>query len=483
MLDIEVNIDAEKRVSVLSGISLVFRRELTMIRAREVSAAFLFSISILSGLHSAVSYAAPTDVKEQEEQSEQGLPLDQLRNFSDIFARIKSDYVEQVSDKELLENAIRGMLSGLDPHSTYLNTDEYKELKIGTTGQFGGLGIQVGMENGYVKVISPIDDTPAYKAGIKAGDLIVNLDNKPVKNMSLNDAVKLMRGKPGSKIKLSVMREGSDSPINFELERAIIKVKSVKSHLLEPGFGYVRISTFQSKTAKHLKVAIEDLLEENKAPLNGLIVDLRNNPGGVLNAAADVSDLFIDQGKLVYTQGRVSNSYFEFNAKSGDILNGAPMIVLINAGSASASEIVAGALQDHKRAVIMGEKSFGKGSVQTIQELRNGGAVKFTTARYFTPGGRSIQAEGIEPDIEIKDMQLMAEVKNGVSKITEADLSGHLSNPSDRKEKNNESKDESDSELNNIVNKLRNDYKVHEALNLLKGMHILSATKRTSIGE
>lgn len=454
-----------------------------MIRARKVSVALLFAVSILCGMVLNVSYAASTDVDMQENQSEQGLPLDQLRNFSDIFARIKSDYVEQVSDKELLENAIRGMLSGLDPHSMYLNIDEYKELKIGTTGQFGGLGIQVGIENGYVKVISPIDDTPAYKAGIKAGDLIVNLDNKPVKDMSLNDAVKIMRGKPGSKIKLSVMREGNDNPINFELERAIIKVKSVKSYLLEPGFGYVRISTFQAKTAKHLKAAIEGLLQKNKAPLNGLIVDLRNNPGGVLNAAADVSDLFIEKGRLVYTQGRIDSSYFEFNAKPGDVLNKAPMIVLINAGSASASEIVAGALQDHKRAVIMGEKSFGKGSVQTIQELRNGGAVKFTTARYFTPNGRSIQAEGIEPDIIIKDMQLTAEVNQGFSKIKEADLSGHLSNPDDQMEKDIETKDASDNELNDMANKLRNDYKIHEALNLLKGMHILSATQDAAVGE
>jgi len=452
-----------------------------MTRVRAISPTFIFIVSILSGLLSNSCYAASSDLENKVKQSEQGLPLAQLRNFSDIFARIKSDYVEEVSDKELLESAIRGMLSGLDPHSTYLDTEEYKELKIGTTGQFGGLGIQVGMENGYVKIISPIDDTPAYKAGLKAGDLIINLDGKPVKDMSLNDAVKVMRGKPGSKIKLSVMREGTDAPIRFELERAIIKVKSVKSYLLEPGFGYVRISTFQSKTAKHLKSAIESLMD--KAPLNGLIVDLRNNPGGVLNAAADVSDIFIEKGKLVYTQGRVSNSYFEFNAKSGDILNKAPIVVLINAGSASASEIVAGALQDHKRAVIMGEKSFGKGSVQTIQELRNGGAVKFTTARYFTPSGRSIQAEGIKPDIEIKDMRLTAEIKNGISKIKEADLSGHLSNPDENAEKDKGAKNENNTELDDIIKKLHNDYKIHEALNLLKGMHILSTTLDTSEGE
>ena len=459
----------------------MFKQELTMTRARAISAAFIFIVSILSSLFSTLSYAASSDIENGARPSEQGLPLDQLRNFSDIFARIKSDYVEEVSDKELLESAIRGMLSGLDPHSTYLDPEEYKELKIGTTGQFGGLGIQVGMENGYVKVISPIDDTPAYKAGLKAGDLIIDLGGKPVKDMSLNDAVKVMRGKPGTKIKLSVMREGTEAPIKFELERAIIKVKSVKSYLMEPGFGYVRISTFQSKTAKHLKSAIKNLMKE--APLNGLIVDLRNNPGGVLNAAADVADLFIEKGKLVYTQGRVSNSYFEFNAKSGDVLNNAPIVVLINAGSASASEIVAGALQDHKRAVIMGEKSFGKGSVQTIQELRNGSAVKFTTARYFTPGGRSIQAEGIEPDIKIKNMRLTAEINNGISKIKEADLSNHLSNPDDNDEKNIDTKDENNTELDDIVKKLHSDYKIHEALNLLKGMYILSSTLDKTEGE
>ena len=425
----------------------------------------------LSGIFN-LSYAEKIEKKENEIK-DQSLPLEQLRNFSDIFARIKTDYVEQVSDKELLENAIRGMLAGLDPHSTYLDPEEYKELKIGTTGQFGGLGIQVGIEDGYVKVISPIDDTPAYHAGIKSGDLIIRLDNKPVKNMGLNDAVKVMRGKPGTSIELSVIRKSTDEPIKFKLIRAIIKVKSVKSHLLEPGFGYVRISTFQSKTARHLKDAINKLADENKSSLSGLIVDLRNNPGGVLNAAADVTDLFIDKGKLVYTQGRTDETYFEFTAKPGDVINGSPMIVLINGGSASASEIVAGALQDHKRAVVMGEKSFGKGSVQTIQELRNGGAVKFTTARYFTPNGRSIQAEGIVPDIVIDDMQLSSKRKNGFNQLKESDLTGHISNPNEKFEKSTRKKEENQND--EMAEKLQKDYKIHEALNLLKGMHILSA--------
>ncbi|MCW8933197.1 MAG: S41 family peptidase [Gammaproteobacteria bacterium] len=440
-------------------------------RLKVVALAVLLGFSAVSGFN--ISYAATVE-SNKESPVQKNLPLEQLRNFSDIFARIKTDYVEQVEDKELLENAIRGMLSGLDPHSTYLDPEEYKELKIGTTGQFGGLGIQVGTEDGFVKVISPIDDTPAFKAGIKAGDLIIRLNDKSVKDMSLNDAVKLMRGKPGSSIELSVLREGKDEPIKFKIKRAVIKVKSVKSHILEPGFGYVRISTFQSKTAQHLKDAIKRLVKNNKAPLNGLIVDLRNNPGGVLNAAADVSDLFIEKGKLVYTKGRTEDSYFEFTARSGDVIKNTPIVVLINGGSASASEIVAGALQDHKRAVIMGEKSFGKGSVQTIQELRNGGAVKFTTARYFTPNGRSIQAEGIVPDIILDNLQVISTGHNGVKPIKESDLSGHISNPDDKKKRSIKDKKNEDQ----MAEKLQKDYKIHEALNLLKGLHILSTNNK-----
>lgn len=401
------------------------------------------------------------------------LPVEDVRNFSDIFARLKSDYVEEVSDKKLIENAIRGMLSGLDPHSSYLDPEEYSELRISTSGQFGGLGIQVGMEDGYVKVISPIDDTPAFRAGIKAGDVIIRLDDKPIKDMTLNEAVKLMRGEPGTHIELSIMREGRDRPLKFDLERAIISVKSVKSHLLEPGYAYVRISTFQSKTANHLEQAIIDLKAVNRKPLKGMIVDLRNNPGGVLSAAADVADLFIENGKLVYTQGRVVDSRAEFNAMPGDIIKDVPMVVLINGGSASASEIVAGALQDHHRAIIMGEKSFGKGSVQTIQELRNGGAVKFTTARYYTPSGRSIQAEGIEPDIVLKDMNITPEEPAVVDQIKEADLSGHLENLDSQKK--TKARPGSDDEM---IERLQQDYKIHEALNLLKGIDILSARQK-----
>lgn len=405
------------------------------------------------------------------------LPFDELRTFTEIFGRIKQDYVEPVSDKKLLEDAIRGMLSGLDPHSAYLVSEEYKELQEGTTGQFGGLGIEVGMENGFVKVVSPIDDTPAQRAGIKSGDLIVRLDDKPVKGMTLSDAVKMMRGEPGSQIVLTVIREGEEAPLKFELTRDIIKVKSVKSRLLEKNFGYVRISSFQSGTGQGLVEAIDELKKENEGALKGIVLDLRNNPGGVLNAAVDVSDAFIESGLIVYTEGRIRNSEMRFNATPDDIIDGAPIVVLINAGSASASEIVAGALQDHKRAIIMGEKSFGKGSVQTILPTSNGGAVKLTTARYFTPSGRSIQAEGIDPDVTLARYKLEALEKAKIDAVKEADLSRHLTNGNqadkDKEAEKHDSSDvesqekDGDSELNN------RDYPLHEALNLLKGVAIL----------
>lgn len=431
---------------------------------------------IFVGVSVSLTSSVLAEKKEAEEST--GLPLNELRNFSDIFARIKSDYVEEVDDKTLLEHAIRGMLTGLDPHSTYLNNDEYKELKIGTTGKFGGLGIQVGMEDGFVKVISPIDDTPAFRAGLESGDLIIRLDDKSVKGMTLNDAVKIMRGDPGTDIKLTVIREGADKPIPFTVTRDIISVKSVKSRILEPDYGYIRISNFQSKTARDLVSELSKLKKENENELKGLVLDLRNNPGGVLSAAADVSDAFIDEGKLVYTEGRIDNSDFEFNAKPGDILNGSPVVVLINGGSASASEIVAGALQDHNRAVIMGSKSFGKGSVQTIQELRSGGAVKITTARYFTPSGRSIQGEGITPDI-ILDTYEIKDSKDEASslRIKESDLNGSISNPTKsqqaiQKATEEGQKDDEEEKVKKI--KASDDFQLYEALLLLKGLNILS---------
>ena len=437
--------------------------------SKQFKTALLLTLGIFIGVSASI-----TGNVFANKQTANGLPLNELRNLSDIFSRIKSDYVEDVEDKVLLENAIKGMLSGLDPHSTYLNADEYKELKIGTTGQFGGLGIQVGMEDGFVKVISPIDDTPAFRAGVESGDLIVRLDEKSVKGMSLNDAVKIMRGEPGSEIKLTIVRKGEDKPLVIVITRAIIKVDSVKNRMLEPGYGYVRISNFQSKTPRDLLKAINSLKKEFGSDLNGLVLDLRNNPGGVLNAAADVSDLFINKGKLVYTEGRIKNSKFEFNARPGDVMNGAPIVVLINGGSASASEIVAGALQDHHRAVLMGSKSFGKGSVQTIQELRSGGAVKITTARYFTPSGRSIQGEGITPDINLDDFKVTKVETNGVSRLKESDLDKHITNPDktdDEIKQENDAKEESENGKKVLA---AEDYQLHEALVLLKGLSILN---------
>lgn len=437
---------------------------------KQFKAAFLLTMGIFIGVSASV-----TDSVFANKEVSNGLPLSELRNFSDIFSRIKSDYVEEVEDKVLLEHAIKGMLSGLDPHSSYLNPDEYKELQIGTTGQFGGLGIQVGMEDGFVKVISPIDDTPAFEAGIQAGDLIVRLDKLSVKGMSLNDAVKLMRGKPGTGIKLTIVRAGEDKPLIIEVIRDIIKVASIKSRMLEPGYGYVRITNFQSKTTADLLAAINSLKAEFGDELKGLVLDMRNNPGGVLNAAADISDLFIDKGKLVYTEGRVDNSRFEFNAKPGDVLNGAPIVVLINGGSASASEIVAGALQDHQRAVLMGSKTFGKGSVQTIQELRSGGAVKITTARYFTPSGRSIQSEGITPDILLDDFSVTKTEGGSLFRLKESDLGNHITNPDKTDEEIRQEIEESKADPDEEKKVLAaEDYQLHEALVLLKGLTILS---------
>jgi carboxyl-terminal processing protease len=404
------------------------------------------------------------------------LPLDDLRTFTEVFAKIKSDYVESVEDKTLLENAIRGMLSGLDPHSSYLFPDDYKDLQAGTTGEFGGLGIEVGMENGFVKVIAPIDDTPAQEAGVKAGDLIIRLDDTPVKGMSLGDAVKKMRGKPGTGITLSIIREGEEKPLKITIVRAVIKVTSVKSRLLEKGYGYLRVSQFQSRTGENLREAVGKLKGENGVPLKGLVLDLRNNPGGVLSAAVSVSDAFLKSGVIVYTEGRLEDAKLRFSAKPTDVLNGAPMVVLVNGGSASASEIVAGALQDHKRAIVMGKRTFGKGSVQTILPMDNGSALKLTTARYFTPSGNSIQATGINPDIELDDVRI-ASIENPGDRIEEADLARHLTNGDGGAKGKAPKTDARESKDKPEENLARKDYALYEALNLLKGLTILQASK------
>jgi carboxyl-terminal processing protease len=423
---------------------------------------------VLIGLMAGVLVSIGHGVFAERENTRATLPIEELRTFSDVFGRIKNDYVVDVDDKELIENAIRGMLSGLDPHSSYLDAEQFTELQVGTTGQFGGLGIEVGMENGFVKVIAPIDDTPAQRAGVQAGDLIIRLDDTPVKGMTLGEAVKVMRGKPGSDIELTIVRDGLDKPLNLTITRDIIKVKSVKARMLEPGFGYLRISQFQSKTAANLVDAIEGLKKENSGPLGGMVLDLRNNPGGVLNGAVAVSDAFLDKGLIVYTEGRIADSKLRFNATPDDVINGAPLVVLVNQGSASASEIVAGALQDHKRAIIVGSKTFGKGSVQTILPLSSESALKLTTARYYTPSGRSIQAEGITPDIEL-DRVKFTSVERNIEPLKEADLSRHLENgDGGKKGKSSDDDDEDDSK-----SLAADDYMLYEALNLLKGLVIL----------
>jgi carboxyl-terminal processing protease len=406
---------------------------------------------------------------EKDSTTQSALPLDQLHAFSEVFEKVKQDYVEPVSDKKLLDGAIRGMLASLDPHSAYLDKEDYKELQVGTTGQFGGLGIEVGMEDGFVKVIAPIDDTPAKRAGVKAGDLVIRLDDKPVKGMTLKEAVDLMRGKPGTKITLTIIREGAEKPLMLTLTRDVIKVKSVKSRLLENGYGYVRITHFQSHTGESTIEAISDLKKKSKGKLKGLVLDLRNNPGGVLSAAVAVSDAFLNKGMIVYTEGRTDDAELKFTATPGDVLNGAPLVVLVNGGSASASEIVSGALQDQKRAVIMGQRTFGKGSVQTILPVGEGAALKLTTARYYTPSGRSIQNEGIVPDIKLEDMKV-AEVgqQEDMAPLKEADLSHHLNNDKDpnaaKKAVSNDEK---------LKTLAKEDYQLYEALNLLKGLYLL----------
>ena len=422
---------------------------------------------VLIGLMAGVLVSIGHGVFADRESTRATLPIEELRTFSDVFGRIKNDYVVDVDDKELIENAIRGMLSGLDPHSSYLDAEQFTELQVGTTGQFGGLGIEVGMENGFVKVIAPIDDTPAQRAGVQAGDLIIRLDDTPVKGMTLGEAVKVMRGKPGSDIELTIVRDGLDKPLNLTITRDIIKVKSVKARMLEPGFGYLRISQFQSKTAENLVDAIEGLKKENSGPLEGMVLDLRNNPGGVLNGAVAVSDAFLDKGMIVYTEGRIADSKLRFNATPDDVINGAPLVVLVNQGSASASEIVAGALQDHKRAIIVGSKTFGKGSVQTILPLSSESALKLTTARYYTPSGRSIQAEGITPDIEL-DRVKFTSVERNIEPLKEADLSRHLENGDGGKK--GKSSDDEDDDSKSLA---ADDYMLYEALNLLKGLVIL----------
>jgi carboxyl-terminal processing protease len=388
------------------------------------------------------------------------LPLDELRTFAEVFNQIRTGYVEEIDDSTLLEFAIEGMLVGLDPHSMYLTEDAYQGLQDATSGEFTGLGLEVGTENGYIKIIAPIDGSPAAEAGLQSGDIILKLDNVPVKGMSLNEAIDLMRGPKGSEIVLSIGRPGNSEPFNVTLVRNTIKVASVRQRLLEPGYGYIRIAQFQKSTGADVQKSLDKLL--SKGPLKGLVLDLRNNPGGILDASVDVAGLFMDEGNVVYTEGRVNGSDARYNAGPSDATDGVPIVVLINQGSASASEIVAGALQDHSRAVIMGTQSFGKGSVQSVLRMSDSRAIKLTTALYFTPNGRSIQAAGIVPDIIVERATITA--YDNTPRISEADLSGHLSNANGT-EKNKKS----------AVSKelLTDDNQLYEALALLKGLNIL----------
>jgi len=428
-----------------------------------------FRVRVWVPLIAAGLLATQSPVVADADDGNDTLPLEELRVFAEVFGRIKKDYVEPVDDRELLNYAIEGMLSGLDPHSAYLNEDDYKDIRVGTSGEFGGLGIEVGMENGFVKVISPIDDTPAKRAGVRSGDLIIRLDGKPIKGMTLDDAVKLMRGKPGTDITLTIVRDGVDKPLQIVVTRDVIKTVSVKHRMLDPGFGYVRLSQFQARTPEDMLTGIGAMKRQAGGSLKGLIIDLRDNPGGVLNAAVAISDAFLTAGTIVYTEGRIRDSQLRFKAAPDDVLEGAPIVVLVNEGSASASEIVAGALQDHKRAVIMGQQTFGKGSVQTIVPVNDTTAVKLTTARYFTPNGRSIQAEGIVPDIELENV-LLTRGEEGPARIKESDLAGHLDNGDDE---DTDSKRKGGGHGAGEDDEQATDYALNEALNLLKGLAIL----------
>ena len=468
----------------------------------------LIGIGVVFGAALSLNFSAIAD------REPEPLPIEDLRAFTEIFGKIKSDYVEPVEDKKLITEAINGMLAGLDPHSSYLDAEAFKDLQVGTQGEFGGLGIEVGMEDGFVKVVSPIEDTPAYKAGVKAGDLVIKLDDTPVKGMSLNDAVKKMRGKPGTNITLTIVRKGEGKPITVTITRAVIKIKSVKHKLVEPGYGYVRITQFQERTGENLATALKDLDTQNKGALKGLVLDLRNDPGGLLNTAVAVAGSFLKQNELVvYTDGRTEDAKMRLtNAKENylrmgesDYLKGlpawaktVPLVVLVNGGSASASEIVAGALQDHRRGVVVGTQSFGKGSVQTILPLNNGTAIKLTTARYYTPGGRSIQAKGITPDIVVEEGTVTTGDNAGLE-IREADLDKHLINGQDPDAGKDSSKDtpkdagkdakpkpqpakdgqtkqeDGEAATREIVRK--NDYQFNQALTLLKGLSLLQERK------
>lgn len=400
------------------------------------------------------------------------LPMEEVRIFAQVLNQVRESYVEPIDDKTLLENAIKGMLAGIDPHSTYLAKDDFADLQETTTGEFGGLGVEVGIENGLIKIIAPMDDSPAARAGIQAGDLIIKLDDTPAQEVTLGDTTELLRGEPGTKIRLTILREGVNEPFEVTVTREIIKARSIRSRELEPGYGYIRIAQFSANTGDEVVDALTKLQGSNTS-LKGVVLDLRNNPGGVLQSAVGVVDAFVTSGLIVYTEGRLQNSSMRFEATPADPSNGVPLVVLINGGSASASEIVAGALQDLKRGIIMGTRSFGKGSVQTVLPLTNDRAIKLTTSLYFTPSGRSIQATGIVPDIVV-DRGQVTRIADSPVAYREEDLSGHLANGNADDDNNTPAATPpSPQPAVTAEDVLVADYQLNEALNLLKGLNIL----------
>lgn len=448
---------------------------------------FLSALIVFIGMHSVLATA--TDAKEVDSAKEStafNIPVKDIQRFTTVIAQIKRYYIKDTTDKELFNNAIRGMLTNLDPHSAFLDSDDLTDLETVTTGEFGGIGVEIIPDNGYIKVIAPLDDTPAFKSGIKAGDLIIRINNEVIKKMTIREAINKIRGKRGSDVLLTVLRKGEKKPLNITVTRDIIKVASVKSRTLEDGYGYVRIVFFQAPAQKDLHDAIQKLQKEAKGKLKGIVLDLRNNPGGLLDAAIHIADTFLDSKKLnheqmiVYTKGRIPGSDIKAKATPGDMVKDVPMVVLINGGSASASEIVAGALQDYHRAVVMGTRSFGKGSVQTIIPIDQKSGIKLTTALYYTPAGRSIQATGIVPDITVTELKIdkPEEEAGKMDQVDESDLSGHLVNGNESKEKAKISHDREDakSEQDKALQEEHDDplafkdYQLYSALNLLKGI-------------
>ncbi len=445
-----------------------------ILRGRSVLSALVLGWLVLSWAGSSSAYSQE-DTQPVTPSQPRPLPIEEVRLFAEALEAIRTAYVREIDDQTLINYAIRGMLAGLDPHSAYLSSDDYDSLQENTEGQFGGLGIEVGEENGYIKVITPIDDSPAARAGVMPGDLIVEINGRPVREMLVNDAVELLRGEPGSAVRVTLMRENEVEPIDLTLTREIISAVSVRHRTLEPGYGYIRIAQFRVNTGQEVVRVLGQLKSDNDGHLRGLVLDLRNNPGGVLQASVEVADAFLTSGQIVYTDGRFADSDGNFYATPSDPSEGVPMIVLINTGSASAAEIVAGALQDHGRAVIMGTRSFGKGSVQSVLPLNNQRALKLTTSLYFTPDGRSIQAQGIAPDIVVDEALVTRRMpRRGV--YSERDLEGHL--PASIENGDAIGANVTRTPITSSEQIIVSDYQLNEALTLLKGWHIMESGRQ-----